>query len=88
MTNENNTYQMIMNLQIRLQALEIITDKDEFKLVNYKKSVDYPNLNKLFCPRCLAFDFRGGSATDEHDTYLIMRCHPCGFQYSPSHDSP
>lgn len=84
--SEQKKNDIIMNLQIRMIALEsIVKDEDE---ETHEKLVDYPALNHLFCPNCSSFDLTGGSTTDEHDTYLIIKCKKCGYQYSPSHDSP
>ena len=39
-----------------------------------------------YCPRCEARKWDCSSATDEHDTYEMMKCEYCGFTFSPTHD--
>ncbi len=75
----------LMELQIKQLALR----KSAHFLATieaYQAELNYPDPKLLKCPKCHYFKFQGSEATDEHDTYLILKCGECGYQYSPSHD--
>lgn len=93
--NLTNIWKYWIDLQIENQHLKdhlpkklgcsiMIKDEDD-ESISYPQCFCYPDIEKIICPRCLNYDFKGYSVTDENDTYVGFKCQSCNLDYSISH---
>ena len=77
--NEGNQYhyEIISKAQKNYVAWQLTINETRRK----HKKEEFP----IICPRCNKSIWDNYSLTDEHDTYIGMKCHNCQYDYSISH---